>query len=114
MGEYKMMTLLTKLNKEKGVTIVMATHSVDLVPIFLDKLYILSKGRMLRNGTPEEVFTAPHDMEHAKLRLPHVAEMIYKMKHEDNIPFTKIPLTIGEARRELLKLFDDKGNAGSK
>jgi cobalt/nickel transport system ATP-binding protein len=114
MGEYKMMTLLTKLNKEKGVTIVMATHSVDLVPIFLDKLYILSKGRMLRSGTPEEVFTAPHDMEHAKLRLPHVAEMIYKMKHEDNIPFTKIPLTIGEARREILRLFEDKGNAGSK
>lgn len=103
MGEYKMMRLLTQLNRDNGITIVMATHSVDLVPLFLDKLYILSKGRIMRGGTPEEVFTAPHDMEHVKLRLPHIAEMMYRLKHEDNIPFEKIPLTIGEARREILK-----------
>jgi cobalt/nickel transport system ATP-binding protein len=59
MGEYKMMNLLKKLNQENGVTIVMATHSVDLVPLFLDRLYILSKGRIVRGGTPEEVFTTP-------------------------------------------------------
>ena len=105
MGEYKMMNLLTRLNKEKGVTIVMATHSVDLVPLFLDRLYILSNGRIVRGGTPEEVFTAPQDMLHVKLRLPQIAEMIYRLKHEDNIPFEKIPLTIGEARRQILKLY---------
>ena len=105
MGEYKMMNLLTRLNKEKGVTIVMATHGVDLVPLFLDRLYILSNGRIVRGGTPEEVFTAPQDMLHVKLRLPQIAEMIYRLKHEDNIPFEKIPLTIGEARREILKLY---------
>jgi len=107
MGEYKMMRLLMELNREKGVTIVMATHSVDLVPLFLDRLYILSKGRIVRGGTPEEVFTAPKDMEQVKLRLPHIAEMIYRLKHEDNISFKKIPLTIGEARREVLNLFRD-------
>jgi cobalt/nickel transport system ATP-binding protein len=107
MGEYRMMKLLTGLNRNNGVTIVMATHSVDLVPLFLDRLYILSKGRIMRGGTPEEVFTAPHDMEHVKLRLPHIAEMIYRLKHEDNIPFRKIPLTIGEARREILNMMGD-------
>jgi len=107
MGEYKMMRLLMELNRKKGVTIVMATHSVDLVPLFLDRLYILSKGRIVRGGTPEEVFTAPKDMEQVKLRLPHIAEMIYRLKHEDNISFRKIPLTIGEARREVLNLFRD-------
>jgi len=48
MGEYRMMHLLQKLNRENGVTIVMATHSVDLVPLFLHKLYILSKGAIVR------------------------------------------------------------------
>ena len=104
-GEYQMMDLLTRLNKERDVTIVMATHSVDLVPVFLDRLYILSKGRIVRGGTPEDVFTAPEDMNQVKLRMPHVAELIYRLKHEDNIPFKKIPLTIGEARRELVDFF---------
>lgn len=101
MGEYKMMNLLTNLNSEMGVTIVMATHSVDLVPLFLHRLYILSKGRIMRSGVPEDVFTAPGDMEHVKLRLPHIAELIYRLKHEDNVPFKKVPLTIGEARRAI-------------
>jgi len=108
MGEYKMMALLTRLNKGNRVTIVMATHSVDLVPLFLDRLYILSKGRVLRSGTPEEVFTAPRDMEHAKLRLPHVAELIYRLKHEDKVPVHRVPLTIGEARREILRLLEEQ------
>lgn len=108
MGEYRMMSLLTRLNREKGVTIVMATHSVDLVPLFLDRLCILSKGRMTRSGTPEQVFTAPGDMEQAKLRLPHVAEMIYRLKHEDKVPFGKVPLTIGEARREILRVIEER------
>jgi cobalt/nickel transport system ATP-binding protein len=104
MGEYKMMHLLMKLNKEKRITIVMATHRVDLVPLFLDRLYILSKGRIVRGGRPEDVFTEPNEMEKIKLRLPQIAELIYRLKHEDKLPFDKIPLTIGEARREILRL----------
>ena len=104
MGEYKMMGLLTGLNKEKKITIVMATHRVDLVPLFLDRLYILSKGRIVRGGLPEEVFTGPDEMEKVRLRLPQIAELIYRLKHDDKLPFKKIPLTIGEARREILRL----------
>lgn len=105
MGEHKMMNLLTKLNKENGVTIVMATHSVDLVPLFLDRLYILSRGRIVRGGIPEDVFRTPEDMSNVKLRLPQIAELIYRLKHEDNMPFERIPLTIGEARREIARLY---------
>lgn len=104
MGEYRMMSLLKKLNSEKNVTIVMATHSVDLVPIFLDRLYILSKGSIVRGGTPEEVFCAPDDMADVKLRLPQIAELIYQLKHQDKMAFEKIPLTIGEARREIMRI----------
>jgi len=104
MGEYRMMHLLQKLNRENGVTIVMATHSVDLVPLFLHKLYILSKGTIVRGGTPEEVFTAPDEMSKVKLRLPHIAELIHRLRHQDNVPFEKMPLTVGEARREILKV----------
>ncbi len=107
MGEYKMMNLLTKLNREQGVTVVMATHSVDLVPLFLDRLYILSKGRIVRSGPPAEVFTAPEEMAQVKLRLPHIAELIYRLKNEDGVPFERIPLTVGEARREIIKTMKD-------
>jgi cobalt/nickel transport system ATP-binding protein len=108
MGEYKMMGLLTKLNRERGVTIVMATHSVDLVPLFLSRLFILSKGTITRSGTPEEVFTAPETLQNVKLRLPQIAELLYRLKHEDGVGFERVPLTIGEARREILQKLEGR------
>jgi cobalt/nickel transport system ATP-binding protein len=103
MGEYRMMEILTRLNRSEGVTIVMATHSVDLVPLYLHRLHILSKGRIVRGGSPEEVFTAPSEMENVKLRLPHIAELFHRLKHDDKIPLGRVPLTIGEARREIVE-----------
>jgi cobalt/nickel transport system ATP-binding protein len=104
MAEHRMMELLQRLNRDDGVTIVMATHSVDLVPLFLDRLHILSKGRLVRGGTPEEVFTAPAEMEQVKLRLPHVAELIHRLRLDEGLPFSRLPLTIGEARREIVEM----------
>jgi cobalt/nickel transport system ATP-binding protein len=105
MGEYRMMELLTRLNRESGVTIVMATHSVDLVPVFLSRLHILSRGRLVRSGTPEEVFSNRDELSGVKLRLPYIAELIHQLKTGDSLPFRRIPLTVGEARRDILEAF---------
>jgi len=103
MGEYRMMELLTRLNRESAVTIVMATHSVDLVPVFLSRLHILSRGRLVRSGTPEEVFSNRDELAGVKLRLPYIAELIHQLKTGDRLPFRRIPLTVGEARRDILE-----------
>jgi len=105
MGEYRMMELLTRLNRESAVTIVMATHSVDLVPVFLSRLHILSRGRLVRSGTPEEVFSNRDDLAGVKLRLPYIAELIHQLKTGDRLPFRRIPLTVGEARRDILEVY---------
>jgi cobalt/nickel transport system ATP-binding protein len=105
MGEYRMMEILTRLNRESGVTIVMATHSVDLVPVFLSRLHILSRGRLVRSGTPEEVFGNRDELAGVKLRLPYIAELIHQLKSGDSLPFRRIPLTVGEARRDILEAF---------
>ena len=103
MGEYRIMELLMKLNREKGITMVMSTHNVDMVPLFIDRLYILSRGKVAREGTPKEVFNATSQLEGVKLRLPQIAQLIEQMKDKDAIHFDRLPLTIGEARRELVK-----------
>jgi len=103
MGEYRIMGLLMELNRDKGITMVMSTHNVDMVPLFIDRLYILSKGKVAREGTPEHVFNTSSQLEGVKLRLPQIAMLIEQMKDKDAIHFDRLPLTIGEARRELVK-----------
>jgi cobalt/nickel transport system ATP-binding protein len=70
----------------------------------------LSRGRVVRQGSPEDVFTTPDEMEEMRLRLPQIAELIYRLKHDDRLPFDKVPLTIGEAREEVVRLL--KGREG--
>jgi len=104
MGVHSLMHLLEDLNKKQGITMVMATHVVDLVPLFMSKIAILSKGQVLRYGTPGEVFGDPKAIERAKLNLPLVAELMNLLKTRDHVKLHHMPLTVGEARREILRL----------
>lgn len=101
MGVSAIMRLLRKLNKEKGITMIMATHSVDLVPVFIDRVVILNKGKITLDGNPEEVFSHTEAISDAKLRLPHIGQLFEILRKNDGLNFNGLPLTIGEAREEI-------------
>jgi cobalt/nickel transport system ATP-binding protein len=103
-GVHSLMHLLEDLNKKEGITMIMATHVVDLVPLFMSRIAILSHGQVLRHGSPEEVFGDPEALEKAQLNLPLVAELMHILKTRDHVRLHHIPLTVGEARREILRL----------
>ena len=106
-GEALMMRLLNRLNREQGITVILATHSVDLLPLFADRIYVLRRGRVLKQGPADEIF-CDHDMiDNACLRLPYVAGLLHKMKEHDGVPINGLPLTIGEARLRLLELIPE-------
>ena len=98
-GVREIMRLIVKLNKEQGITILMATHDVDLVPLYADQVYILFEGRIILAGNPREVFTAKKTVRNAKLRLPRVAHLAEILVTKDRLIVDELPLTIGEARR---------------
>lgn len=107
MGVREIATLLKRLNKEKGLTIVMATHEVDLIPLYVDRVAILSKGNITRLGEPSTVFVGSEELKNAKLRLPYIAKLMEQLKLDGVIDYNKLPLTVGEAKKELLKKLND-------
>jgi len=100
-GVTSIMTLLKDLNRKHGITIIMATNTVDLVPVYMDRLAIMYHGEVLRVGTPEYVFSDTDEIKHACLELPQVAQLMQTLRDEDNISMESVPLTVGEARRFL-------------
>jgi len=102
-GVSSIMRLLRKLNKERGTTMIMATHDVELVPLFCDRVAIMSKGRIIAEGPPGKVFANTHMIREVELRLPRIGHLIEILQKEEGINFQEMPLTIGEARRELLR-----------
>ncbi|AIS32342.1 MULTISPECIES: ATP-binding cassette domain-containing protein [Methanobacterium] len=106
-GASRILHLLHKLNQE-GMTIVISTHDVDLVPLYASQVYIISEGHIIKEGTPQDVFSDEETIRNANLRLPRIAHLMEILQKKDELPFEKpYPLTIGEARKKLLKEFDE-------
>jgi cobalt/nickel transport system ATP-binding protein len=104
-GTSEILHLLLQLNKEKGITLLLATHDVDMVPLFANKLYILNKGKLVSQGAPKDIFSDAELIRRVNLRAPRLTHLFEVLKKEDNLPIDeKLPLTIGEARKEILKL----------
>lgn len=101
-GVSKLIRLLNSINKDLGITLIFATHDVDIVPLLADKVYVLSEGEIVLGGTTEEVFSHKEMLREIDLRLPrvaHLAEIL--MRDGVIINEDKLPLTIGKARKLL-------------
>jgi cobalt/nickel transport system ATP-binding protein len=75
-----------------------------MVPLYIERIVIMSQGRIVRQGPPAEALVSTSEMAQCRLHLPHIAELMEALKNKDRFPLKKIPLTIGEARREMVKL----------
>ena len=58
-GVSDIMRLLTRLRDELGMTVLIATHDMDIVPLYCDYAYLLGGGKVLLEGTPEQLFADP-------------------------------------------------------
>ncbi|HEY3373480.1 MAG TPA: ATP-binding cassette domain-containing protein [Candidatus Aquicultor sp.] len=106
-SEASLLQMLERLNKENGVTIIVATHMVDLMPLFVDRIFVLKEGRLTLEGTPEEVFSSTQVMEEVDLRLPYIAHLVEELKHKDNVQVDELPLTIKDARKKLISIISE-------
>ncbi|MBO1224381.1 MAG: ATP-binding cassette domain-containing protein [Candidatus Scalindua sediminis] len=103
-GVKSVMKLLKDLNRKRGITIIIATNSVDLVPVYTTRVVIMDKGKIIKEGTPESVFTDSRMLEDVKLELPQIAQLMEVLRNKDKFPINELPLTIEKARRELINL----------
>ena len=104
--------LLLRLNREFKITLLLATHDVDMVPLFANKLYILDKGKLVSEGSPAEMFSDAELIRNVNLRSPRIAHLFEVLKKEDGLPIDEqLPLTIGDARKEILKLLGLQKNS---
>ena len=109
-GVKTVMKILNELNKKQGITIILATNSVDLVPVHMDRVAIMDKGVVLQEGTPEGIFTDSEKLNSLKLELPQIAQLMEVLRDKEKLPINPLPLTIGQARQELAHLFSREGD----
>ena len=98
--------LLKELNAE-GITIIISTHEVDLVPNYASKVFVLVDGLLIAEGTPKEIFAQQEILDKANLKVPIVTELFQSLEAEGIDMGGDYPLTIEEAKEKILKLKND-------
>jgi cobalt/nickel transport system ATP-binding protein len=84
--------------RERGVTVIMSTHDVDLAYSWADYVFLLNEGEKLAEGRTDEVFREKDLIEEANLKSPWVLQ-IYNLLakqgwvEENRIPGNKEELT---------------------
>ncbi len=98
----RILELIMKMNRELGITMLLSTHDVDVVPYFAERVFVLHHGRLEADGTPEAIFNDPELLRKAHLRLPRVAE-VFEMLQQEGLD-VNIQITAEAARDEILQL----------
>ena len=55
--QVKVMDLMEKLKIEKGITVIMVSHDVNLAAMYSDQVLLLKEGQVVCMGTPSEVLS---------------------------------------------------------
>lgn len=93
-GRKELMTLFKKLHQD-GITIVLVTHLMDDVAEFADQVYVMEKGKLVKNGKPSLVFQNVEFMEKIQLGVPKITRFAQKLA-ERGVSFKQLPITIEE------------------
>lgn len=60
-GRREMFSLIRHL-KEEGTTVILVSHNMDEVARYADRVCYMEGGKLIRTGTPEEVFGEDNDI----------------------------------------------------
>lgn len=101
-GRREVTEVITRLNKEEGITVIHITHHMDEA-VGADRIAVMHEGRIVMQGAPAEVFASPLLTTEYRLALPVASEIAAGLKKEGfDMPEVLTPAQLTEAICRLL------------
>ncbi len=77
-GRREVMDALKHLNRDYGITIILITHHMSEAAQ-ADKIFVMNKGKVVMEDTPQHIFTRVPELRELKLEVPQVTEIAYEL-----------------------------------
>ncbi|MBC1967214.1 energy-coupling factor ABC transporter ATP-binding protein [Listeria welshimeri] len=100
-GREEIMEMFYNLHKEKGLTTVLVTHSMEDAARYAEKIVLMKAGTVLQIGSPREIFAKPDALVDLGLSVPDVVRFQGLFERKFNVKLTKTCLTIAELITEM-------------
>ena len=103
-GRREVMETITKLNVDKGITVVLITHHMDEAAM-AQRVVVLSAGNVVADGTPEEVFAQVDLLHSIRLAAPETVELCHALNQAGfALPLDKLSVEdCAQALYEMIK-----------
>ena len=80
-GRKEVMDAILRLNREKGITVIMITHYMEEAAL-ADRILVLHDGNVLLDGTPSEVFEQEELLKSCGLNVPQCTALIHQLRKQ--------------------------------
>ncbi|MDE6931777.1 MAG: energy-coupling factor transporter ATPase [Oscillospiraceae bacterium] len=81
LGRREVLDTVRKLNREKGITIVLITHHMDEAAM-ADRVVVMDGGRVAMDGAPKEVLVRVEELRAIGLAAPHTVELLHGLRQD--------------------------------
>ncbi len=78
-GRREVVSTITKLNRERGITVVLITHHMEEA-VNADRVLVMHKGGILLDGTPRDVFSQVQTLRRTGLDVPQTTELLFALR----------------------------------
>jgi energy-coupling factor transport system ATP-binding protein len=107
-GKQEVFDMAAKLNRERGMTVIVIEHEVEVMARYADRVIVLDAGRIVMNGTPQEIFSRVDELDALKLRVPESAALARVLGSEYGLWKGTVPITTEPAVSAINELLGAK------
>lgn len=102
-GRDEILDQISALHQEKGMTIILVSHSMEDIARYADRIIVMNQGEKIYDAPPKEVFAHYRELERMGLAAPQITYIVHGLK-EHGVPIADDITTVPEAKAAILAL----------
>lgn len=103
LGRREVLDTIRMLNRENGITVINITHYMNEAAL-ADRIVVLNDGKVLMDGTPDEIFARRDELRAVGLEVPQCAELVHRLR-KAGFPIAGTTISTVEGCADLLGSF---------
>ena len=106
-GRDEILDQVTYLQKERGITVILVSHSMEDVAKYVDRIIVINDGKAVFDDTPKKVFRHYKELEAMGLAAPQVTYVV-KALEEKGWDIDTAVTTVEEAKEAILQAIEKR------
>lgn len=111
-GRDEVLDQVAWLQKERGITVILVSHSMEDVARYAQRLIVIDDGKIRFDQSPKEVFRHYKELEQIGLAAPQITYLAHALEKR-GFHISKDVTTVQEAKTEILRVLAEKKKAVS-